>query len=61
MINILGIVIARKSEIEKLKENSRCQGYTTGKESAYKIARISTFTRISPRTGLPVRKYNKRK
>ena len=58
MINILGFVIARESEITKLDEQSYKSGYEIGYDDAvYKQSKI----RISPITGKPVRKYTKRK
>ena len=58
MIKILGFVIAKQSEIEACYLNHYKHGYEIGYDDAiYKQSKI----RISPRTGLPVRKYNKRK
>jgi len=55
MIKILGFVIARESEIEDIADYAWCDGFDSkAKQQKNKI-------RISPRTGLPVRKYNKRK
>jgi len=56
MMNILGLVIARQSELIKREEYFYNEGYNEGK-----ITVMLQNKRISPRIGLPVRKYNKRK
>jgi hypothetical protein len=55
MINILGIVIAKRSELTNREDYFFNEGYHVGKQS------VKSSKRISPRTGLPVRKYTKRK
>ena len=56
MIKILGFVIARQSELIHREESIYKMGEAEGLSNALYRTR-----RISPRTGLPVRKYNKRK
>jgi hypothetical protein len=56
MINILGFVIARQSELIHREELIYKMGEAEGVSNALYRTR-----RISPRTGLPVRKYNKSK
>jgi hypothetical protein len=56
MIRILGFVVARESELIKREEYFYNEGYNEGK-----ITVMLQNKRISPRTGLPVRKYNKSK
>jgi hypothetical protein len=57
MIKILGFVVARESEMGEIKGRAWSDGYGF----AYKVNQQKQNVRISPRTGLPVRKYNKRK
>jgi hypothetical protein len=56
MFTFLGIVIARKSELIKREGSMYKMGESQGLASA-----LYNTRRISPRTGLPVRKYTKRK
>jgi hypothetical protein len=56
MMNFLGLVIARQSELIKREELIYKAGEAEGLSNALYRTR-----RISPRTGLPVRKYTKRK
>ena len=59
MFKFLGIVVVKESEFRNIKAESWKSGFEEGhfQVSPFK----DTPQRISPRTGLPVRKYTKRK
>ena len=62
MIKILGFVIARQSEINIIELSQYHAGYEDGTNDVLNDMNLKlSQVRISPRTGLPVRKYTKRK
>jgi len=62
MIKILGFVIAKQSEIDLIEIKNYHNGHEDGiNDTLNDIGAKHPQIRISPRTGLPVRKYTKRK
>ena len=62
MFKFLGIVIASKSELIKRELSQYHEGYEDGTNDTLNDMNLKlSQVRISPRTGLPVRKYTKRK